>query len=163
METSTDVPEIVGRFAERDSFAAAVADLRRAGFEHSDLSVLDSHESIGASGERGEAWMESLAGMVGEIKYVGPLTTAGLIAIATGPVGMAVAAAMAAGITGIALRDLLEQLRATPHTEGFARALELGTVLLWVAVDTPEREEAACEILARHGAADLHLHRRSSL
>lgn len=163
MEKPTEVAEMVGRFAERDSFAAAVEELRRAGFEHSDLSVLDSHESIGASAEPGEAWKESLAGMVGEIKYVGPLTTAGLIAIATGPVGMAVAGLMAAGLTGVALRDLLEKLRATPHTEDFARALEHGAVLLWVAVDTPEREQTAREILQRHGAADLHLHRRSLL
>ncbi len=161
--STPDPTEVVGRFADRESFTAAVADLRAAGFETSELSVLDSHESITASADRSEAWKESLAGLVGEIKYVGPLTTAGLIAIATGPVGMAIAGAVAAGITGVALHELLEKVRATPHTEDFARALERGAVLLWVATPTAERQAAAREVLSRHGAADVHSHSRHSL
>ena len=159
MET-TGAPEIVGRFAEPESFRAAVEALRQAGFGHSDLSVLDTHESISASGTPSEAWKESLAGMVGEVKYVGPLTAAGLIAIATGPVGMALSALLAAGITGAALHELLEDVRATPHTKAFAEALERGAVLLWVVAETEARQESASEILQRHGAADVHLHRR---
>ena len=116
------VTEVVGRFADGETFKAAVAELRDAGFQHSDLSVLDTHEAISASEPPSEAWKQSLAGLVGEVKYVGPLTTAGLIAIATGQIGMAVAAVMAAGITGVALRELLEDIKATPHTEDFARA-----------------------------------------
>ena len=153
---------MVGRFAERESFTAAVEALSAAGFTHSDLSVLDTHESISASAERAEVWRESLAGLVGEVKYVGPLTAAGLIAIATGPVGMAVAGAVAAGLTGVALAELLEKVRATPHTESFARALESGAVLLWVAAPTPERQDQAREIMTAHGAADIHLHERPS-
>ena len=160
---ATGVTEVVGRFADADSFKAAVEALRGAGFEQSDLSVLDTHESISASETPSEAWKQSLAGLVGEVKYVGPLTTAGLIAIATGPIGMAVAGVVAAGVTGVALRELLEDIKATPHTEGFARALERGAVLLWVATDTPEREAKAGDILTHHGAADVHSHRRPSL
>jgi len=155
--------EIVGRFSDREAFTAAVGALSAAGFEHSDLSVLDTHESISASAAQSEVWKESLSSLVGEIKYVGPLTAAGLIAIATGPVGMAVAATMAAGITGAALHELLEKIRATPHAEAFARALEHGAVLLWVAAETPERQSQAREILKRHGAADVHVHQRAAL
>jgi len=97
---------------------------------------------------------------VGEIKYTGPLTAAGLIGIATGPVGAAISAAMAAGLTGAALAEVLETVRATPHTESFARALESGAVLLWVRAETPARETNASGILRRHGAADVHVHRR---
>ena len=156
------VTEVVGRFAHGDTFRAAVAALRDAGFQHSDLSVLDTHEALSASEPPSEAWKQSLAGLVGEVKYVGPLTTAGLIAIATGQIGMAVAAVMAAGITGAALRELLEDIKATPHTEDFARALEGGAVLLWVTVATAEREARASDILTRHGAADVHRHQRSA-
>ncbi len=154
------VTEVVGRFADREPFMAAVAALSAAGFAHSDLSVLDTHESLSASEPRGEAWKQSLAGLVGEVKYVGPLTTAGLIAIATGQVGMAIAGVVAAGVTGVALGELLEDIRATPHTEAFGRALEGGAVLLWVTAETPERQAQATEILSRHGAADVHGHRR---
>lgn len=150
------VSEVVGRFAERESFQAAVEALRARGFEHSDLSVLDTRESLSASESAGKAWEETLAGLVGEVKYLGPLTAAGLIMIASGPIGAAVSALLAAGITGIALRELLDDIRATPHTEAFARALEAGAVLLWVRAETPERQRLATEILERHGAADVH-------
>ena len=160
---TTGVTEVVGRFADAESFKAAVKALRAAGFEHSELSVLDTHESLSASERPSEIWKQTLAGLVGEVKYVGPLTTAGLIAIATGEIGMAVAGVVAAGLTGGALRELLEDIKATPHTEAFARALEGGAVLLWVAADTPERRAEAAEILSNHGAADVHSHRRPAL
>jgi hypothetical protein len=160
---ASGVIEVVGRFANAESFKAAVKALRAAGFEPSDLSVLDTHESRSASERPSEAWKQSLAGLVGEVKYVGPLTTAGLIAIATGQIGMAVAGVVAAGVTGVALRELLEDIKATPHTEAFARALESGAVLLWVAAETPERQAEAGKILSSHGAADVHTHRRPGL
>ena len=155
-----EITEVVGRFAGRDEFTTAVEDLLGAGFTPSDLSVLDTHEALGAAGTSGEAWQTALAGLVGEIKYVGPITAAGLIAVATGPVGAAVSAAVAAGLTGAALAELLETVRATPHTESFARALESGALLLWVRAENPEREAQATGILTRHGAADVHRHAR---
>ena len=153
-------PEVVGRFADRETFKSAVKDLRAAGFEHSDLSVLDSRESLSASESSGEAWGEAMAGLVGEVKYIGPLTAAGLIMIASGPVGMAVSGLVAAGITGYALRELLDDIKATPHTEEFARALENGAVLLWVRAETADRQAVARDVLTRHGAKDVHLHSR---
>ena len=154
------ITEVVGRFAGRDEFTTAVEELLGAGFAPSDLSVLDTHEALGAAGTSGEAWQTALAGLVGEIKYVGPITAAGLIAIATGPVGAAVSAAVAAGLTGAALAELLGTIRATPHTESFARALESGALLLWVHAENAEREARATGILTRHGAADVHRHDR---
>lgn len=154
------VTEVVGRFAGQENFTAAVEELLQAGFGPSDLSVLDTHEALGAAGSSGEAWQSALAGMVGEIKYVGPVTAAGLIAIATGPVGAAISGAVAAGLTGAALAELLGTVRATPHTESFARALEAGALLLWVRAEDAAREAKASEVLSRHGAQDVHRHQR---
>lgn len=153
--------EVVGRFAGREGFTAAVDALLAAGFARDDLSVLDTHESLSASGSPGEAWQETLGGLVGEINYVGPLTAAGLIAIATGPVGAAIATAMAAGIGTAAVVDVLDKLRATPHTEAFARALEAGAILLWVRVEDAAAAGRAETILSGAGAADVHRHARS--
>lgn len=153
-------PEVVGRFADRESFKAAVEDLRAAGFARSDLSVLDTRESLSASESAGDAWAQTLAGLIGEVKYLGPLTAAGLIMIASGPVGAAVSGLVAAGITGLALRELLDDIQATPHTEAFARALEYGAVLLWVRAADDERQTIARDLLVTHGAADVHLHVR---
>lgn len=152
--------EVAGNFATREDFTAAVAALAAAGFEHDDISVLDTHESLSAAGKPSEAWQESLAGLVGEIQYVGPLTAAGLIALASGPVGVAVAGALAAGLTGAALVDLLDEVRATPHTEAFARALEAGAILLWVGVADEAEARQAEEIMKRHGGSDVHRHVR---
>ena len=156
------IVEVVGRFTDRAPFTAAVEELLGAGFSTSELSVLDTHESISAAGSTGEAWREVLAGLVGEIKYVGPITAAGLIAVATGPMGAAISTAVAAGLTGAALAELLQTVRATPHTESFARALESGALLLWARAETSEREAKATEVLTRHGAADVHRHARPS-
>jgi hypothetical protein len=142
--------EVAGRFADKESFSAAVAALLAAGFERDDLSVLDTHESLSAAGTASEAWQESLAGLVGEINYVGPLTAAGLIALASGPVGTAVAAAV----------DLLTEVRSTPHTEAFARALEAGAIVLWVHVGDEAEARRAEALLSEHGAADVHRHLR---
>ena len=152
------VTEVVGRFADKESFQAAVEALRASGFERSDLSVLDTHEALGAS--ESEAWTQTLTGLVGEIKYMGPLGAAGLIMLSAGSVGAAVAAVIAAGVTGAALREALDEIRATPHTEAFAKALEGGAVLLWVHAETAARQGEASEILTRHGAADVHVHAR---
>lgn len=150
--------EVAGNFPTKDSFTAAVKGLAAAGFGHDDISVLDTHESLSAAGSPSEAWQESLAGLVGEITYVGPLTAAGLIALASGPIGAAVAGAMAAGLTGAALVDLLDEVRATPHTEAFARALEAGAILLWVRVDDEAEAVKAEALLKEHGGADVHRH-----
>ena len=155
-------PEVVGRFADRESFKSAVEELRAAGFARSDLSVLDTRESLSASESTGEAWAQTLAGLIGEVKYLGPLTAAGLIMIASGPVGAAVSGVVAAGLTGLALRELLDDIKATPHTEAFARALEYGAVLLWVRAASSERQQTASTLLTKHGAADVHVHLRET-
>src|SRR3546814_17644652 len=55
---------------------------------------------------------------------------------------------------------LLASVRATPHTEAFARALEAGAILLWVGVADETEARTAEEILNRHGASDVHRHAR---
>lgn len=157
-ESVTPIPEIVGQFSRREEFEAAVKALRQAGFDHADLSVLDSHEALEAAED--EPWYDRLTGLVGEVKYAGPLTTAGFLAIATGPVGAAISAAIGAGVAAFAIREALDQVEATPDNEAFARALEQGAVLLWVACADAAAEAKARDILLRHGARDVHLHKR---
>ena len=67
------VREVVGLFADRDSFEAAVAGLTEAGFARTDLSVLGSHESLDAAGEPGKQWKDALVALVGELKFEVPL------------------------------------------------------------------------------------------
>ncbi|HYB08077.1 MAG TPA: hypothetical protein VEJ16_00220 [Alphaproteobacteria bacterium] len=156
------VTEIVGRFAKRESFKSAVEALLAAGFERTDLSVLDSHDTLAAADGRAEGWRRTLAGLVGEVKYLEPITAAGLILLASGTIGAAIAGVIAAGLGSMALYELLGEVRATPHTREFAQALEKGDVLLWVRAETPERRTRATEIYAKFGAADVHTHIRET-
>jgi hypothetical protein len=159
-DTPTHVTEVVGRFDDRESFTAAVEALRKAGFSQNSLSVLDTHQSLeAAKGER-RAWQDVLSGMTSEVTYIGPLATAGFIAVAAGPLGAMIASLMAAGIGGLALREALEEVEATPDTEAFAKALESGALLLWVWAEDLGDQTRAREILERHGGKDVHTHTR---
>lgn len=152
--------EVVGWFKDADSFRSAVKALRAAGFERTDLSVLDSHESLTASKSPLEALKEAYAGMTQEANFIGPITLAGFIAVAAGPVGALVAGSVAAGLTGYALSDVLRDIRATPHTEAFARAAENGAILLWVRAETPAAQAKAVRLMEEHGGQDVHTHER---
>ncbi|SMF74153.1 hypothetical protein SAMN06265365_1313 [Tistlia consotensis] len=160
MAESEEIVEVLGRFETREGFEAAVKALSAAGFGHADLSVLDTHETIDAAGGHSEAWRDRIAGLVGEVRYVGPVTDAGLIALAAGPVGALVASVIAAGMSGLALRELFDQSEAGPHVDAFDRALEHGAVLLWAYAPTAERQAEARAAMAAHGGKDIEVVRR---
>ncbi len=148
--------EVVGLLASREAFEAAVKALLAAGFEREDLSVLATHESLAAADPPEEAARTFLAGLLGEVPYVGPIAAAGFIMVAAGPVGELLAGAIAAGLGGLALKELLEDVLARPHSEAFAQALKEGRVALWVRVADAGAEEKARRILAENGARDIH-------
>ena len=153
-----DVREVVALFETRESFDRAVAALLAAGFAREDLSVLASHTSLEAAERRPPTPRdEALTGLVGELKYAFPLTTAGLIAIVGGPITATVAALVAASIGGIAIKDYLDELTSHPDSSEFARALEAGGVILWVRVDNAKAEAEAGTILSREGGKNVHL------
>lgn len=158
-----EVREVVALFTTRADFERAVAALLESGFERSDLSVLASHTSLEAADPKtAKPRDEALTGLVGELKYAFPLTTAGLIAIVGGPIEAALAALVAAGLGGVAIKDYLDELTSHPKTDEFTRALEAGGVILWVTVGTPESELRASAILEREGGGNVHLATREA-
>ena len=152
--------EVVGIFSSRPDFDAAIKDLLDAGFSRTDLSLLASHDSIDAAQPEAQSWKSRLIGLVGELKYEGPLVTAGLIAIAAGPVGAIIGGLIAAGVGGAALVELMGEITARPHAEEFAQALAAGSILLWVYAPDAVREAKATAILGAHGAANTHTNER---
>jgi len=157
-DISTSGREVVGVFSDRESFEAAVTALMKAGFGHADLSVLGSHESIDAAGEPGKPWREVLTAMVGEIKYEAPLVASGAIFLAGGPVAATIAGVIGAAVGGVAVKEMLEEVTAKPHTEDFARSLAAGSVILWVRASDAKRERQASAILKQHHGANVHVH-----
>ena len=156
--TQISTPEVVGLFADRESFQAAVDALFAAGFERTDLSVLSSHESIDAAGKPSKPWKDVLTALIGELKYEGPLVASGAIILVGGPTAAAIAATIGTAVTGIAAKELLDEVTATPHTEDFARSLEAGSLILWVRAETAEREALATSILTSSGGTNVHAH-----
>ena len=143
-ETSSSFPivrEAVASFPDRDHFHRAVSSLLAAGFEASDLSVLASHDSLAAAGEPGGAEPKVVpAGLSDEIKYIAPLTVAGIILLSGGPIAATVAALVGAGLGGAALKDCST---ITPR---------LGTVTTLLRRFTPERPCCGCAARIPNGS-----------
>jgi hypothetical protein len=157
-QQSNNSREIVGVLSSREDFENAVAALIDAGLERSDLSVLSSHESLAVAGKPSKPWKEALTALVGEIKYEGPLVASGAILLAGGATAVAIAGIIGAAVGGVALKEVLEEVAAKPHTEDFARSLEAGSVILWVRVDNSETQSTAISVLKQNNAANVHVH-----
>ncbi|HBU97314.1 hypothetical protein [Thalassospira lucentensis] len=159
-QTTTQAPELVGLFDTKDSFDTAVRELRDSGFKRTDLSVLSSHESIDVAGSDGRSWGDVLTALVGEVKYEVPLVASGAIALFGGAATAPAAIAVGAGVGAVALREFIGEVTSTPHTDDFARAIDAGSVILWVRIapDNKTGESVAQAILQKHGATNIHLH-----
>lgn len=148
--------EVVGLFADQGPFEDAIKALLGSGFAHADLSVLASHDSLEAATTSQPRWQDRLTALVGELRYEGPLVASGAILLAGGATAAWLAGVIAAAVGGLALKELVGEATATPHTDDFARSLAAGSLILWVRADAPEREAAARRILAAHGASNIH-------
>ena len=150
------IREAVASFPDREHFRNAVTAVLAGGFEASDLSVLASHEALSAADERPGDLIP--AGLTEEIKYLAPLTIAGIILISGGPIAATVAALVGAGLGGAALKELFDDYAAAPHRDEFAAALKAGAALLWVHCADSELELRASRILEEAGGRHVHIH-----
>jgi hypothetical protein len=156
------IREAVASFPDREHFRNAVSALLAAGFDRTDLSVLASHDSLAvteAGTENGTGLLS--VGLSDEIKYIAPLTVAGIIVLSGGPIAIALAALVGAGLGGAALKELFDDYTAARHSEDFAAALKAGAALLWVRCRDPDSELAATRILEEAGGHHVHVHGRS--
>jgi hypothetical protein len=152
------VREAVASFPDREHFRRAVSALLAAGFEPSELSVLASHQPLAAAEERPDELIA--ASLSDELKYIAPLTVAGIVLISGGPIAATVAALVGAGLGGAALKELFDDYTAAPHRDEFAAALEAGAALLWVRCADAEIELRALRILEEAGGRHVHMHGR---
>ena len=152
------IREAVASFPDRSQFRNAVTALLAGGFASADLSVLASHQPLSAADENAGELIA--AGLTDELKYLAPLTVAGIILISGGPIAATVAALVGAGLGGAALKELFDDYAAAPHREEFAAALGEGAALLWVRCADPDLELRALRILEEAGGRHVHIHGR---
>lgn len=159
------IREAVASFATKAQFRDAVARLLAAGFKPTDLSVLASHDSLevagGLPGYPAAPDGSLTAGLTDEVRYLAPLTVAGIALISGGPVAVALAALVGAGLGGAAIKEVLDYYAANKHSAEFAAALEAGAVLLWVRAADPDLEAMAVRLLEEAGGRHVHIHGRA--
>jgi hypothetical protein len=148
------VREAVAAFPDRAHFRRAVAALLDGGFDRDDLSVLATHQKLAVCEPEESSAAASLP-------YIGPLTIAGIIAVSAGPIAAAVAALVAAGVGGVALKEVLDRYSAASHRAELASAFEAGAVLLWVRCADHEIELRALRLLEENGGRHVHIHGHS--
>jgi len=162
MNSASPVNEVVGILNNRESFEKAVEALFKAGFQRTDLSVLSSHESIEAAGKPAKPIKDIMTALVGEIRFEGSMVASGGLFLAGGPVGEIIGGIVAATVGGVALKEVLDEVTATPHTEDFARAVDAGSIILWVRTIGEDTQKKAQDVLSDLGAGNVHLHTKSS-
>ncbi len=119
------VREAVASFPDREHFHNAVTGLLAAGFETSDLSVLASHDLLAAAGEAvGDRPGIIPAGLSDEIKYIAPLTVAGIVLISGGPIAAIVAGICRRGSRWRRPERIFRRLHGTPAQRRFRRGAE---------------------------------------
>ena len=150
--------EVVALFADRDRLETAIMDLFDKGFDRTAISVLATHESIDALDSEDKTLKDRLYPLLDEARYEIPLVAAGLIALASGPVGAAVAGGLAVGIGGLALKEFLDETTSVPDSEATAEALKKGQIMLWVAVENSAEQQTAVAAMTECGGADVHVH-----
>jgi hypothetical protein len=168
--------EAVAVFHDVSALDRAVEDLRKAGFERGDISLLASEDAVekklGHRYERVEELEDDpqaprvayrTRDSVGDRKvvimdsltYLPTVLAAGTVVASTGIVAAAVTGT---AIAGALIGTVLTRWLGEQHAQQLAEQLDHGGLLLWVRTRSKEQEETALRILRDHGGADVHLH-----
>ncbi len=176
----TTATEAVAVFHDVPSFQAAIDDLLLAGFDHGDINVLahedtvrsklgreyrstaefeDDHEAPRIGFVPDETIGNAEGAVIGAGVYV-PAIAGSLAVVASGGtlLGAFAAAAIAGGAGGLIGAALARRI-GNEHAKHLDQHLNHGGLLLWVRTRDAERETTALEILRKHSAEDVHLHR----
>jgi hypothetical protein len=171
------VTEAVAVFHDVSDLDAAVEELRAAGFDKDDISLLATEQAVnrklGHRYERVEELEDDPAAprvayrtraslgesedrLIGSLTYLPAVVAAGTVVASAGVVAAAVTGtAIAGALIGTVLSHWLDQ----SHAEHLQEQLDRGGLLLWVRTPDPDTQQRALAILTRHSAHDVHIHR----
>jgi hypothetical protein len=172
--------EVTGVFRSRKALIDAADDLLVAGFDRADIDVSASfgelqrrlnYQSIPpadladiptaarqplidqADVLTADAVVGSLAGCIGAVAMAYFLIIRGMAPLSVGIVSV-LTGLVVGGVAVLVVRRRMERER----VRGLEKLAEAHGVLIWVRVQSPEKEAEAQEILARHGAEAVHVH-----
>lgn len=175
--------EAVAVFNDAETLEAAADELLSHGFNQAELSLMASEEAVEEKlGHRfrkveeaeddesvprtayvsTEARGDAEGGLIGGLMYIGALAAAGATVASGGTLGAAIAGAAAmggaGGLVGVALAKFVDD----QHAVTLEEHLKHGGLLLWVRTRDDEHEKKAKNILSKHSAHDVHLHKLRS-
>jgi hypothetical protein len=172
--------EVTGVFHSRKALIDAADDLLVAGFDRADIDVSASfdelqrrlnYQSIPPADladiptaarqpliDQGDvlttdAVVGSLAGCIGAVAMAYFLIIRGMAPLSVGIVSV-LTGLVVGGVAVLVVRRRLQRER----VRGLEKLAEAHGLLIWVRVQSPEKEAEAQEILARHGAEAVHVH-----
>lgn len=173
------VPEAVAVFDSRETLQAAIYDLRMAGFSRWDLSLLgaetalkeklgeaywhsdemeDTPEAPRAAFVSEEAIGELEGGVAGGFFFLGSAIAMAAMLGPASTLAASIAAIAVGGAPGAVIGTLLARRVGKHHRDYYESQIKHGGLLLWVRVDTPEKQAMAEKILAGHSGHDVHVH-----
>lgn len=172
--------EVTGVFRSRKALIDAADDLLVAGFDRADIDVSApfdelqrrlNYQSIPPADladiptaarqpliDQGDvlttdAVVGSLAGCIGAVAMAYFLIIRGMAPLSVGIVSV-LTGLVVGGVAVLVVRRRLQRER----VRGLEKLAEAHGLLIWVRVQSPEKEAEAQEILARHGAEAVHVH-----
>lgn len=170
--------EIVGNLPSPEALEAAVDGITSAGWDRSELSVLaqqhliprdldvaDPRKAADDPATRTQAVVAEpdvrqtrtlAAGMAG---VIAAFAASGATILTGGAALTAIVGAAVAGGGAMALVEGAAGAVDKQHGEFLHKQVERGGILLWVRLHDAADETKARNILSRHGATDIHLHR----
>ncbi len=163
--------ETVGVFDDLPALQKTAEDLEKAGFKHSDLSLLATERTI--EDKLGHIYrkvedidndpdMPPLAYtaptpignaegvLVGAPMYAAAFGAAGVMIAAGGPIALTIAAIVGAGGVGAAAGGVVAAMIGKRYSGELQDELDHGGLLLWVQTPDETKENRAKDILARH-------------
>ncbi len=183
--SATPTPtEAVAVFDDAPAMEAAIDELLSHGFDRAEISLLASEAAV--EGKLGhlfekvedledddsvprkayvstESRGDAEGGLVGGLMYVGALAAAGATFASGGSLGAAIVGATAMGGAGGLIGSLLARFIDDQHAVDLEEQLDHGGLLIWVRTRDAAHEARAKEILTKHSAKDVHLHKLRSL
>jgi hypothetical protein len=171
--------EAVASFPDPQHLEAAADELMLHGFDRSYLSLMATEptveRSLGHLYRRVEevaddpkaphgafvdqdSETEAKAAAAATLAYIGAVAAAGAVVASDGALGLALAAAAMAGGAGGAIGAALAPLIGARHAHTLQEQRDHGGILLWVRTIDAEAERTACDILARNGGTNIHVH-----
>jgi len=178
--TEGPVREAVGVFDDAKSLQSVFDELLVSGqFRRDDISLLATdkaiEEKLGYKPKTSEEAAEDPAAprtipimpeevgnakgmMIGGFLYLGAIGAAGAVVGTGGTLAALIGAAAAGGGVGATVGGGLSRWLDRKHAERLQDQIERGALVLWVRTADESQEQAALDILKKHGAEDAHIH-----